>query len=221
VTTIWKKILAGDDLRPTRFHTEKGQRVSLRNAINLPRNVALRDLRAAGVQHPLPWIPFSAIDVIERRIRPYWKVLEFGCGMSTVWFAARAGKVFSRDDNPAWRDRALALLGSAADNVEIKVATGFDYCDLRMFPDRYFDFVLIDGLMKSKCIEAALPKIKHEGYMFLDNSDKDRTIVNGDTPIAERLLREAVEKTHGRATAFVDFAPFNLNAQESILAFLP
>jgi Methyltransferase domain len=38
-------------------------------------------------------------------------------------------------------------------------------------PDRSFDLVLVDGRVRTECIQHALPKIKPGGYLMLDNSN--------------------------------------------------
>ena len=49
-----------------------------------------------------PWIVPASIGWLRRRIRSDWSILELGSGRSTAWFARRAGRVISFEDNEFW-----------------------------------------------------------------------------------------------------------------------
>ncbi|HEV2533525.1 hypothetical protein [Phenylobacterium sp.] len=51
---------------------------------------------------PVPWITYPAFRQLERIVRPDWKVFEFGCGGSSVWWAGKAGQVFAVEHNATW-----------------------------------------------------------------------------------------------------------------------
>jgi len=40
-------------------------------------------------------------------------------------------------------------------------------------PDHTFDLILVDGRVRTECIQHAIPKIKAGGYLMLDNSNND------------------------------------------------
>src|SRR4051812_6593140 len=85
-------------IRAGRFRTARG-RMSLSGWLHYPAAW----WRARHGQTPeRPWIVPAAIGWLRRRIRPDWSVLELGSGRSTAWFAARAGRVLSLEDNEFW-----------------------------------------------------------------------------------------------------------------------
>ncbi len=43
---------------------------------------------------------------------------------------------------------------------------------INAYPDGYFDMVLVDGRARPACFRHALPKVKHKGYIILDNTDR-------------------------------------------------
>jgi hypothetical protein len=43
-------------------------------------------------------------------------------------------------------------------------------------PDHTFDLVLVDGRVRTECIQHAIPKIKPGGYLMLDNSNNAGTV---------------------------------------------
>lgn len=54
---------------------------------------------------PLPWITYPAIHVLAKLARPAMRVFEFGCGHSSLWWAARVAEVASIDHDEAWAAR--------------------------------------------------------------------------------------------------------------------
>jgi len=46
--------------------------------------------------------------------------------------------------------------------------------EIQKYPDNYFDFVLIDGRARVACMMNAKDKIKKEGILILDNSDRGK-----------------------------------------------
>ena len=41
------------------------------------------------------------------------------------------------------------------------------------YPDSSFDLISIDGVARSSCIKASIPKLKKGGYLMLDNSERE------------------------------------------------
>ena len=53
---------------------------------------------------PVPWLTEEAIIFLEEFIEenPSAKILEFGSGASTIWFAKKNVELFSVEHNPDW-----------------------------------------------------------------------------------------------------------------------
>ena len=41
------------------------------------------------------------------------------------------------------------------------------------YPDNYFDFVIVDGRSRPSCIGASISKVKKDGYLLVDNSERE------------------------------------------------
>lgn len=54
---------------------------------------------------PIPWITYPALSVLNHIVRPHHRIFEYGCGHSSLWWAARAGTVISVDHDAAWVER--------------------------------------------------------------------------------------------------------------------
>lgn len=53
-------------------------------------------------QGPVPWITYPALAMLKRIVRPTMRVLEYGCGSSTLWWARHVREVVSVEHNSGW-----------------------------------------------------------------------------------------------------------------------
>jgi len=103
VSRLWR----GQRPRYPRWRDAKGNFCGWSRLIrNGSRALVTGLLRIAFDIRPiLPWISYDAIRAIQSHLRPTSRVLEFGSGMSTIWYALHAGTVYSVEDNEAWFSR--------------------------------------------------------------------------------------------------------------------
>jgi hypothetical protein len=206
------KLIRGDDCRKTRFHDEKGNGVSfdrfMRNgfrafATGLDRIIF-------GFRPKVPWISYDACRVIEDHLAKCGgSVLEFGSGMSTVWYARHSSKVISIEDYAPWKKKVDVILSSCGvGNVEYIYADSVaDYSD--PLGDRLdtFDLIVIDGSHRDLCVAHSLRRLKAGGVIYLENSDKDSGFFGGAIRGAERLLLQFAELHGYEVRYFTDYAP--------------
>jgi len=208
--------------RISRFHDEKGNRVDLTGALYAPLAFASAVGRVAfGYRPPRPMLSYRATRVIDDLLKNDWRCVEFGSGLSTGWFARRCDFLLSVEDNSDWHALVQARIRSAGINhVQYELRERGDYADLSAFADASFDFVLIDGWDRHGCVLSAVSKVRAGGWIYLDNSDKDMTIPNGDLRRAEAALLAAVEDRGGTVRYFVDFSPTNFFVEQGLLVQL-
>jgi len=152
-----------------------------------------------------PWIAQEAILFLQKELDKTMKVLEYGSGFSTLFYARTAGHVVSVEHNKEWYDLISAEFAKRnADNInyvyiprnnpetfsdaelknkfpELKdFETSRHYGDyfnfINTFPDEEFDFIMIDGRARVESFFSALPKLKKGGMIMLDNSERKRYI---------------------------------------------
>jgi predicted O-methyltransferase YrrM len=156
----------------------------------------------------LPWLGYRAIQRLDQLIEPDWKMIEFGSGLSTVWFSRRCHKVVSVEDCEEWYDKVKQDLSRhEITNVDYLFKTKNDYSSLPEYADEQFDLILVDGSDRGKCAATAVKRLKPGGYIYLDNSDKHSSAAGGDTRIAEQILLDAALEAGGQVEYFVDFLP--------------
>jgi len=104
----------------------------LRQPGEFPRWCGDRFLSNQPIERQLPWFSWGAIAWLERWLRPQHRVLEFGAGGSTLFFAARTAEVVAVERDPVWRARVAARAG---DRVRLCEAA----------PETPADLVVVDG----------------------------------------------------------------------------
>jgi predicted O-methyltransferase YrrM len=154
-------------------------------------------------RRPVPWISYNATNYLGKLVQPSWRVLEFGSGMSTIWFSKRVASVVSVESNLVWYQRVTSLLrGQANVRVLLRAAECAEYADLSEWPDGFFDLMLVDGDCRRECIERGCPKVRSGGYVYLDNIDKD-----AECRAAAAVLDIQMQNRQGVCKDYTDFAP--------------
>ena len=124
-----------------------------------------------------PWLTPQAVRFLEGWLKPGDKMLEFGSGRSTIWFARRVNSLVSVEHDPLWYERVNASL--KAQNLEhviyLKKSIEGSPAEYTLVPGRFednsLDVILVDGRLRDECINASLPKLKPGGLLVLDNAD--------------------------------------------------
>lgn len=156
---------------------------------------------------PLPWLTYPAINFLQRLDLSDARILEFGGGQSTRWFASRAKSITTIEDDVAWAD---ALAGTVGTNVTIVRSP-----PQPIRPDGVFDLVLIDGLDRFAAAQIAVECVAGDGLVILDNSEGNWGAA-GTFPIID-LFREA----GFMRVDFYGFAPANFRQYCTSIFFKP
>jgi hypothetical protein len=216
--TLWVKLIAGAPERKTRLHDQLGRAVPLSRALrNGPRALATGMARILlGWRPERPWISYDAQRVIAAFLGPDREVLEFGSGMSTMWFARKAGHVVSIEDDEAWH-AAVGERLRAFGNIDYRFSADRPSY-VALAPDKAYDLIMIDGSWREDCAEFAIRHLKPGGMIYLDNSDKaDEGTKTGDVPSACATLIAFAERTGSTTLEFTDFAPTQLFVQRGLM----
>jgi hypothetical protein len=162
----------------------------------LPRVFGNRLLKRSPLTDELPWMPYPAIAFLEQTLKPHHRVLEFGSGGSTLFLARRVGSVVSVEHDPGWGQNVRTILEKQAiTHVDYRIIppeqgndpptssdvapyAGMNFSHylavLNEFGESEFDVLLIDGRVRNQCVRQAWPKLKAEGILLLDNSDRPK-----------------------------------------------
>lgn len=137
------------------------------------RDIFLRDTETLAVGYP--WLTYGAIIALEAIVSKKMKVLEFGGGGSTIFWARNCQSVKTYETDPEWYAKITQRVADLdLKNVELL------YCDRRQTrlglesePDNYYDIVLIDSdprrSTRFNLANQSITKIKIGGWLIIDN----------------------------------------------------
>ena len=202
-----RRLITGDGLRKTRFHNYRGEFLDLGGFIYLPHAIGTTlNLKLLGRRPEIPWLGFRAIKRLNELIRPDWKVLEFGSGMSTLWLAKRCARLISIETDPVWHQKVGRTVSDLA-NVDYRLVS-IDECHL--VDEDSFNLVIVDGQRRDAVMQTALRTVVNDGYVYLDNSD----VPWSEYSAAQDLLRGHAN----RIEVFNDLCPTRIAVNEGLLA---
>lgn len=117
----------------------------------------------------LPWWTYSIIYFLKERLNKQMRVLEFGCGNSTIWLSKYTKEVISIENHKGWADKVTAMLPSNGNVIHVesleKFAAG-THEELGLF-----DVLIIDAGNRMECAIHAIKFIKDNGIVIWDNTD--------------------------------------------------
>lgn len=152
----------------------------------------------------LPWLSPTSIEFFKGYLNDSLVGCEFGSGMSTLFFAKQVKHFVSVEHYKPWHEIVTKKLSdNKISNVDYlfidkqeptspKTSTetfpgieGMDSYDYRKdfinyfsaldsYEDESFDFIIVDGRARPECVFATIAKLKPNGFMILDNSERDR-----------------------------------------------
>ena len=119
---------------------------------------------------PIPWWTYSFIDFLKDRLNNKLKVLEFGCGYSTIWLSFIVNEVVALEDYPKWAKNIAGRISENSKIIGVKTIT--DFQDYAHHIKGKFDILIIDNLgNRIDCAMQNLTHLNSEGVVIWDNTD--------------------------------------------------
>lgn len=121
---------------------------------------------------PIPWITYPAIDFLSERLPRLENVFEYGSGNGTLWWATTAKRVRAVENDPEWYKKMKKLIPP---NVELYLedtTTGTGYEEKVLVDECRYDVIVVDGRRRNRCMTQSLSRIKLNGVIVLDNSER-------------------------------------------------
>jgi len=159
-------------------------------------------LKDAQLLDEKPWLAFEAVEWMNNYLKKDMTVFEWGSGKSTVYISKRVKKIISVEHDPGWYEvvsrkiknnsilnceyilKEPSVSNSKGSGTQVarnylssdKKYAGFNfknYCKaIELFPDKFFDLVLVDGRARTSCTFHALNKVRNGGCLILDDSER-------------------------------------------------
>jgi len=117
----------------------------------------------------VPWLTYPAIEYIKQLDLSDKRVLEYGSGFSTMFWAKRTKSVVSIEDDKAWYEKLKPQLPGNVNYIHVKDEA--EYVGAASKLESQFDIIVNDGIYRLSCAKASRPKLADGGMVILDNSD--------------------------------------------------
>lgn len=146
----------------------------------------------------LPWMGEEATKWLKNYLKKNMSVFEWGSGGSTLFIAEKVKYLISIEHNYNWYIKTKTYLKlNCISNCKYKyipaettgnadfastdknfIGKSFEkYCrSIDNLPDESFDLVIVDGRARPSCVIQAKNKVKANGYILLDNSERKEYI---------------------------------------------
>ncbi|MCH2224868.1 MAG: hypothetical protein MK066_08880 [Crocinitomicaceae bacterium] len=151
-----------------------------------------------------PWLTITAIKFFDHFLDGSQNGAEFGTGSSTAFFAKRTKHMVSIEHHKGWYEQTKNKLSAAGhSNVDYRLIEKQDptstdsvetyfpkvlglenyeyrkdyinyFCGLDDVENGFFDFIIVDGRARPECVFRSIDKLKSNGLMILDNSERVR-----------------------------------------------
>ena len=157
---------------------------------------------------PIPWMNYSAIEFFRERLKPEFRLFEFGSGNSTLFFASRCAEVVSFESSPEWHWRMTSRIPA---NVRLEFREGEEFyrCDSW---NGGFDLVIVDGMDRNRLAEPAMKLCRGEkGVVVLDDSERSEF-----RPLVELFLKSGWKRLR-----FTGIGPIQNNRKETSFFYRP
>lgn len=123
---------------------------------------------------PSPWYTYAALHFVRDRVKPDWRVFEYGSGQSTGWWAQRTRQVIAVEHQAGWARKVAGFQFPNTTVVFRELTEDGDYAREILQHEGLFDLVVIDGRDRVNCAKYALDKLSAKGVILWDNSDRER-----------------------------------------------
>lgn len=132
-----------------------------------------------------PWMCRLVVEQLEQLVVPGMRILEWGSGGSTVFFAGMGAEVICIEHDVSWAKLVNSELArrklSAQVNI-MRIDLAANYVDIVDDLSGGFDLVIVDGRRRVECVNKAHNRVVPGGWLVLDDSDRETY-----SPAHERL----------------------------------
>ncbi|SES92277.1 cytidylyltransferase domain-containing protein [Anaerobranca gottschalkii] len=124
-------------------------------------------------EEPIPWMTYPAIDFLEKRVKKHFKVFEFGCGFSTLWWAKKVDTVVACEHNSAWVQAIKENLPTNAKIIYVDISKE-DYPNSILKTGEKYHIVVIDSRDRIDCAKVAVNSLLPDGIIIWDDSQRTK-----------------------------------------------
>ena len=154
--------------RTSRFHDEKGNFAPFYEIVLLPIIIYQAAMKKLfGFYPSTPCIPYGARKALNSIINADMRLVEFGSGQSTLWYAKRCREIISLETTDMWFEKVTKnLLRANCTNAELlKWDSKSISVKIKTPPP---DLIIIDGVRRDICVKYAIEVAANSTWIYLD-----------------------------------------------------
>ncbi|TFV97414.1 hypothetical protein E4S40_01800 [Algoriphagus kandeliae] len=156
----------------------------------------------------IPWWTYSFIDFLEPRLNKNLRVLEFGCGNSSIYLSNRVKEVVAIEDYQDWAEEIRTKINSNSKIIKVNSIPEFEEYKSNIIGK--FDVLIIDNLGdRIATAKNGIPFLNDYGVVIWDNTD------GPDWPIIKKMMVDLGFKE----ISFTGMIPQELNLSKTTLFY--
>lgn len=121
--------------------------------------------------NPIPWNTYAFIKFIEPRLKKEFRVFEYGCGNSTIWYSKRTRLVVAVENNREWYEKIKVLLPENAQLVYKELEYNGEYSREVLNHAEQFNIIIVDGRDRVNSVKNSVKKLSEDGIIIFDNAE--------------------------------------------------
>lgn len=120
-----------------------------------------------------PWWGKTVIDLVSKKLDKNMRVFEWGSGNSTLFWSQYVGEVVSVEYDLAWYKKMEEIVRQTVRLQYCSLEYGGEYSRKILDEKDDFDIVLIDGRDRVRCACNSIGKLKKDGIIIWDNTERE------------------------------------------------
>ncbi len=120
---------------------------------------------------PIPWCTYPFVHFIEGRLHKRMDIFEYGCGNSTLWYAARVNTIKAVEHDKNWVQLMHAKLPQNAQVVFRPLEEDNAYEREVSQSGKKYHLIIIDGRRRRRSSEEAIKNLTIDGVIIWDNTN--------------------------------------------------
>jgi hypothetical protein len=122
---------------------------------------------------PIPWVTYSFIQFIEKRLNKDLIILEYGSGNSTLFYSKHVKKVLAVEHEMSWVEKIIQTVPPNVELKHIPLDTNGAYSKFAASSKEPIDIIIVDGRDRVNCLKNSFDKITSRGVIVLDDSERE------------------------------------------------
>ncbi len=122
---------------------------------------------------PIPWLTYSAIEFLNKKLTKKLNVFEFGSGNSTLYFADKVNTVNSVEHDDLWFSKVKSNSPSNSKLYLEDINSG-NYEKFLINNEDKYNIIIVDGRKRVECVKNSIQSLSEDGILILDDSQREK-----------------------------------------------